>query len=438
MAKDHSSLKDYGWTPIGNTLGKCVGDCDHNGHCRGGLKCWHRDANERVPGCSGRAVSILDYCYDPKDLAANHNSLVNYGWTPSGAPMGACAGDCDHNGHCTGALVCQQRNNYEKVSGCSGTAEYGVDYCVKPTKNPTKSPTKKPTDSPTASPTESPTKNPTESPTKNPTASPTLSPTERCDANNCMNWSCLDWCECYDESDLATYESHESCQDDNDDTCICFDKEEHDLNGERHRKINYNQDAVDAGTAKMIQGTEIHMATKQNHFQEAGAKAALGVHAIKISAVAEGKGHNKAVTLTNVGCKTVNLDEYKILLWSNTAKHGGAAFRANPTGRKYTTRIPSGTTLASGASYTICHSKNKYEAQCDQLSNTINHNGNQEDFLQLKHSNELVDSVWDPVAKKDKTCHRTEASLSQTFFESKPNCEPKDTFPVNKLSPISC
>jgi len=81
-------------------------------------------------------------------------------------------------------LVCQQRNNYEKVSGCSGSAEYGVDYCVKPTKNPTKSPTK----------------NPTESPTKNPTASPTLSPTERCDANNCMNWSCLDWCECYDES----------------------------------------------------------------------------------------------------------------------------------------------------------------------------------------------------------------------------------------------
>jgi hypothetical protein len=265
MAKDHSSLKDYGWTPIGNTLGKCVGDCDHNGHCRGGLKCWHRDANERVPGCSGRAVSILDYCYDPKDLAANHNSLVNYGWTPSGAPMGACAGDCDHNGHCTGALVCQQRNNYEKVSGCSGTAEYGVDYCVKPTKNPTKSPTKKPTDSPTASPTESPTKNPTESPTKNPTASPTLSPTERCDANNCMNWSCLDWCECYDEAQVSVYESHAECQDDNDDTCICFDKEESETYGERHRKINYNQDAVDAGTAKMIEGTNVHVATKQNH-----------------------------------------------------------------------------------------------------------------------------------------------------------------------------
>merc|ERR1712054_501703 len=124
---------------------------------------------------------------------------------------------------------------------------------------------------PTSAPTVSPTNNPTNNPTKSPTASPTMSPTERCDANNCMNWSCADWCECYDESDLSIYENHEECQDDNDDTCICFENKEHDLNGERHRKINYNQDAVDAGTAKLIKGTNIHAATKQHHYQEAGA-----------------------------------------------------------------------------------------------------------------------------------------------------------------------
>jgi hypothetical protein len=74
---------------------------------------------------------------------------------------------------------------------------------------------------------------------------------------------------CYDDSEEAksVYESHPECQDDNDDTCICFDKEEHELLGERHRKINYNQDAVDAGTAKMIEGTNVHTATKQNHFE---------------------------------------------------------------------------------------------------------------------------------------------------------------------------
>jgi len=118
---------------------------------------------------------------------------------------------------------------------------------------------------PTSAPTESPTKNPTESPTKNPTESPTKSPTERCAADNCMNWSCADWCECYDESKLDVYNSYPECQDDNDDTCICFDKEESEMYGERHRKINYNQDAVDAGTAKMIKGTNVHVATKQNH-----------------------------------------------------------------------------------------------------------------------------------------------------------------------------
>jgi hypothetical protein len=80
-----------------------------------------------------------------------------------------------------------------------------------------------------------------------------------------MNWSCLDWCECYDEAQVSVYESHAECQDDNDDTCICFDKEESETYGERHRKINYNQDAVDAGTAKMIEGTNVHVATKQNH-----------------------------------------------------------------------------------------------------------------------------------------------------------------------------
>jgi hypothetical protein len=86
-----------------------------------------------------------------------------------------------------------------------------------------------------------------------------------------MNWSCEDWCECYDEAKVNVYETHEECQDDNDDTCICFDNEEHELHGERHRKINYNQDAVDAGTAKMIEGTNVHTATKQNHFQKSEA-----------------------------------------------------------------------------------------------------------------------------------------------------------------------
>jgi hypothetical protein len=264
MANDEKVLTNYGITPAGSTLGKCTGDCDRNGDCRQGLKCFQRNRNEKVPGCGGTGgVTTWDYCYDPKDMSKDQTSLTDYGVTPQSYALGKCTGDCDNNGHCKAGLVCHHRNGFEPIPGCAGRGVAAFDYCVEPTDSPTKSPTKKPTDSPTAS--------PTESPTKNPTASPTLSPTERCDANNCMNWSCLDWCECYDDSEEAktVYESHPECQDDNDDTCICFDKEEHDLNGERHRKINYNQDAVDAGTAKKIAGTEIHTATKQNHYQEA-------------------------------------------------------------------------------------------------------------------------------------------------------------------------
>jgi hypothetical protein len=262
MANDEKVLTNYGITPAGSTLGKCTGDCDRNGDCRQGLKCFQRNRNEKVPGCGGTGgVTTWDYCYDPKDMSKDQTSLTDYGVTPQSYALGKCTGDCDNNGHCKAGLVCHHRNGFEPIPGCSGRGVAAFDYCVEPTDSPTKSPTKKPTDSPTAS--------PTESPTKNPTASPTLSPTERCDANNCMNWSCLDWCECYDDSEEAksVYESHQECQDDNDDTCICFDKEEHELLGERHRKINYNQDAVDAGTAKMIEGTNVHTATKQNHFE---------------------------------------------------------------------------------------------------------------------------------------------------------------------------
>jgi len=62
-----------------------------------------------------------------------------------------------------------------------------------------------------------------------------------------MNWDCADWCECYDEEDLETYESHTGCQDDNDDTCVCFQEEGDEFskqiheNTVRHDKIHYRQ-----------------------------------------------------------------------------------------------------------------------------------------------------------------------------------------------------
>jgi len=36
-----------------NPCGLCEGDCDNDDGCSGDLKCFQRDGNEPVPGCSG-------------------------------------------------------------------------------------------------------------------------------------------------------------------------------------------------------------------------------------------------------------------------------------------------------------------------------------------------------------------------------------------------
>ena len=44
---------------------ECEGSCGRNRDCRSDLKCFKRDGDESVPGCSGEAVTGENYCYDP-------------------------------------------------------------------------------------------------------------------------------------------------------------------------------------------------------------------------------------------------------------------------------------------------------------------------------------------------------------------------------------
>lgn len=46
---------------------KCHGDCDEDGDCATGLKCYQRSGTTTVPGCSGIGVPDFDYCFDPAD-----------------------------------------------------------------------------------------------------------------------------------------------------------------------------------------------------------------------------------------------------------------------------------------------------------------------------------------------------------------------------------
>ena len=47
-------------------LQECTGECDSDGQCATGLKCFQRENGEDIPGCKGDgAVNTWDYCYDP-------------------------------------------------------------------------------------------------------------------------------------------------------------------------------------------------------------------------------------------------------------------------------------------------------------------------------------------------------------------------------------
>jgi hypothetical protein len=47
-------------------------------------------------------------------------------------PLGMCQGDCDDNDQCFGDLICSERTDTRPIPGCSGTGQYGKDYCYNP------------------------------------------------------------------------------------------------------------------------------------------------------------------------------------------------------------------------------------------------------------------------------------------------------------------
>ena len=47
-------------------LKACTGECDNDGQCAYGLKCFQRSHGEPIPGCWGKGGGATwDYCYSP-------------------------------------------------------------------------------------------------------------------------------------------------------------------------------------------------------------------------------------------------------------------------------------------------------------------------------------------------------------------------------------
>jgi hypothetical protein len=43
-------------------LEHCHGDCDHDGHCKSGYKCYQQNNKSPIPGCEGVPKEAMDYC----------------------------------------------------------------------------------------------------------------------------------------------------------------------------------------------------------------------------------------------------------------------------------------------------------------------------------------------------------------------------------------
>ena len=68
-------------------LQACTGECDTDGQCAAGLKCFQRSHGEKIPGCKGYRSGTDDYCYDP--------TLLDAIGIPSGADRPYLSEDAD-------------------------------------------------------------------------------------------------------------------------------------------------------------------------------------------------------------------------------------------------------------------------------------------------------------------------------------------------------
>mmetsp|Transcript_66284 Transcript_66284/g.158154 ORF Transcript_66284/g.158154 Transcript_66284/m.158154 type:complete len:654 (+) Transcript_66284:102-2063(+) len=96
---------------------KCSGDCDEDGDCATGLKCYQRSGTTTVPGCSGTGVPDFDYCYDPADAPEPPTM------PPGSGPACLCVFDVDRT------LTGKQgtANKPENDGGCPADKEiYGI------------------------------------------------------------------------------------------------------------------------------------------------------------------------------------------------------------------------------------------------------------------------------------------------------------------------
>jgi hypothetical protein len=171
-------------------LGLCQGDCDNDDHCRGDLYCHKSQVDgAEVIGCLGKTHGKTDYCAEcvPGSRCKTQDSatLLDHGahaHVGAVGGLGLCQGDCDNDDHCRTGLVCHQNDEIDvDVPACFGKTYGLTDYCI-----------------------------------------PAHARVNECDTNHCADWTCAQWCRCYDASAaMATVYAQNGCIEDGSDSCSC-------------------------------------------------------------------------------------------------------------------------------------------------------------------------------------------------------------------------
>ena len=104
--------------PFGRVCQACQGDCDTDEDCDNGLRCFHRNNGEPVPGCTGHrnVFSRSDFCIPQEQLVVRIDPPCS-----AYAPCHECQGHCRSDRDCAPNMRCTVRaSNDDAVDGCFG------------------------------------------------------------------------------------------------------------------------------------------------------------------------------------------------------------------------------------------------------------------------------------------------------------------------------
>jgi hypothetical protein len=109
----------------------CEGNCSSNAECAAGLECFTRTDQELVPGCKGMGNSGVGYCHAPSHTIMDLGDCNNDD-RKCGLCQGDCDNDgqCADGLRC---FQRNSANPFDAVPGCAGVGTSQRDYCYKPT-----------------------------------------------------------------------------------------------------------------------------------------------------------------------------------------------------------------------------------------------------------------------------------------------------------------